>query len=112
MQHGGRVTGRSLFARTEVPFRSANAASGAASPWHDQAMNSEADCLDANIDYGHGGGYFVRVDVELPKTGLYGATRPDGGPMGFLSLTDAEADAFAAKLVQMAERVRQERTGG
>ena len=59
-------------------------------------MNSEADCLDANIDYGHGGGYFVRVDVELPKTGLYGATRPDGGPMGFLSLTDAEADAFAA----------------
>jgi hypothetical protein len=74
--------------------------------------NPDAQCLDANVDYGHGDGYFVRVDVELPRRGLYPGTRADGGPTGFLSLTDVEAEAFAAKLMEMAVRVRQERANG
>ena len=69
---------------------------------------TDAECLDVNVDYGHGGGYFVRVDVELPKIGLYDSLRSDGGPMGYLSLGADEAVSFAAHLVEVAAKVRSE----
>jgi hypothetical protein len=59
-----------------------------------------------NVDYGHGSGFFVRVDVELPKATLYRGQRSDGGPMGFLSLSAEEAESLATRLSEVARRVR------
>ncbi len=78
----------------------------------DGLATGDASCLDANVDYGHGSGFFVRVDVELPQATLYPGQRNDGGPMGFLSLTAEEAESLATKLAEMSRRVREKRDHG
>jgi hypothetical protein len=68
--------------------------------------NADADRLDVNVDYSNLGGYFVRVDIELPNDARYPAA--EGAPAtGWLGLTPDEADAFAARLGDMAHRARQ-----
>jgi predicted aspartyl protease len=69
-------------------------------------MDSEGECLDANVDYGTVGGYFVRVDVELPADAVSTRTREDGGPTGWLDLSPKDAESLAARLLTAAKRVR------
>lgn len=38
-------------------------------------VTSDAARLDVNVDYGNVVGYFVRIDVELPRDSLYPTTR-------------------------------------
>ena len=63
-------------------------------------------CLDVNVDYGTGAGYFIRLDVELPADALYSALRDDGGPMGWLGITADDAEALALRLSELAREVR------
>jgi hypothetical protein len=74
-------------------------------------MTSEGDCLDANVDYSNKGGYFVRVDVELPINAVAQGRRDDGGPTGWLWLSPDDADRLAAKLTAAAQGVRAQETG-
>lgn len=70
------------------------------------AVPSEGDCLDANVDFSAKAGYFVRVDVELPQDAVSRIQRDDGGPTGWLRLTPEDAEELAAKLVAAASGVR------
>jgi hypothetical protein len=65
---------------------------------------TDAELIGAEVDYGDRNGYFVRVDVELPRDAIYTV---DGGPTGWLALTADEADALAQLLRERAEQVRQ-----
>ena len=62
--------------------------------------------ISAEVDFGDVAGYFVLIDLEIPRDALYRSARDDGGPMGYLVLTAEEADRFAAQLQERAERVR------
>ena len=68
---------------------------------------TDAQLVTAEVDWGHIIGYFVRLDVELPRDALYAAEGVDGGgPQGWLALTPDEADALADHLRERAEQAR------
>jgi hypothetical protein len=74
-------------------------------PCSNDRVTSDANCIEANVQYAKAPGYHVSIDLEIPRDALTG-TRADGGPMGHLRLTDAEADLLAAQLAEMAARAR------
>ncbi|MEO6412134.1 MAG: hypothetical protein ABIO48_06060 [Pedococcus sp.] len=77
-------------------------------------MTSDADCVEAHVDYGNVSGYIVRLDVEIPREAMAGH-RVDGGPTGMLLLTEEEAESLAQQLLAVAEeirRLRDDRPGG
>ena len=63
-------------------------------------MSSDRDRLAANVDLGHNGGYFVRLDAALPEDARYPA---DGE--GWFSLSPEEALSLAHQLERCARRV-------
>ena len=74
----------------------------------------DAECVEANVDYGNICGYVVRLDVEIPRDALNGH-RNDGGPMGHLLVTPDEAERLAQQILRRAAEVRklrQHSTGG
>lgn len=73
---------------------------------HDVSMTADAECVEANVDYGNVSGYLVRLDVEIPPAALNGR-REDGGPMGCLLLTHDEAERLGQQLLARAARVRE-----
>jgi hypothetical protein len=77
---------------------------------HDVHMTSDADCIEANVDYGVLSGHFIRVDVEIPSAALNGH-REDGGPTGCLILTDDEAERLGRQLLARVTLLRELREG-
>lgn len=68
-------------------------------------MSLDADCVEANVDFGNVSGYVVRLDVEIPPEAVNGR-RADGGPMGCLLLTHDEARQLGEQLLARAAEVR------
>ena len=59
--------------------------------------------MDAQADYGKASGYFVRLDlrpsdIETPRV---------GSDWGFVALDAEEAETLGRRLIDMAERTRQ-----
>jgi hypothetical protein len=68
-------------------------------------VTSDAECLEANVDFGSVSGYVVRLDVEIPADAMNGS-REDGGPMGHLLVTPDEAERLAQLILARAAEVR------
>jgi hypothetical protein len=127
---GGYVRSRNMRIAWERPYRgqpligvrrtpdsrheSALALRGRGPSPDDGPVTTDADCVEAFVDYGNVPGYLVRLNVEIPKDATAG-NREDGGPMGMLLLTHDEAESLAHQLLAVAaegRRLRDDRPGG
>jgi hypothetical protein len=69
-------------------------------------VTSDAARLDVNVDYGNAVGYFVRIDVDLPRDSLYPTPGDRAAVSGWLALTPDEAETFAERLMTVGRRTR------
>lgn len=67
----------------------------------------DGELIEPQVDYGNRAGYWVRVDVTLPRSSLDRPVQGGDGPVeGSIALSADEAEELARLLTLRAEQVR------